>query len=449
MMGKQITDTIAAIATPPGTGGVAIVRISGPSALIVARTLTTKKTFPPNMIVPLAIYSVSGTELDRGMLVYFKKPHSYTGEDVVEINCHGSYFLAQQILEECLKAGARLAGPGEFTKRAFLAGKIDLTQVEAVAEMIAAKSPIAAQLALKHLDGDVSRAIRTIREALVKTLAAIEACLDYPEEIEEPSRAQLTKDVQKYRKTIDRLLVDAHAGLTIREGIRVALIGKTNVGKSSLFNRLAKASKAIVTDVHGTTRDYLEAAITVKDVAVTIVDTAGIRDSQDRVEALGIERSKAHVQLADLVLFIVDATTGLTAEDKKIIAELPAAKTIWVINKADEKKSVSGVPKTALYVSAKTGQGIPLLEKTILKQMDIAAVDINKHVYVSSLRQKEQLLRLQEIFLHALASIKNAGYIDLLAVEIKAAINVLGEITGDEVTEEIISHIFSHFCVGK
>lgn len=157
MMGKQITDTIAAIATPPGTGGVAIVRISGPSALIVARTLTTKKTFPPNMIVPLAIYSVSGTELDRGMLVYFKKPHSYTGEDVVEINCHGSYFLAQQILEECLKAGARLAGPGEFTKRAFLAGKIDLTQVEAVAEMIAAKSPIAAQLALKHLDGDVSR----------------------------------------------------------------------------------------------------------------------------------------------------------------------------------------------------------------------------------------------------------------------------------------------------
>jgi tRNA modification GTPase len=449
MAGKQITDTIAAIATPPGTGGVAMLRISGPQARAIARVLTSQKTFKPNTILPATIHAKSGTELDRGMIAFFKNPQSYTGDDIIEIYCHGSYFLAQQILGECLRAGARLAGPGEFTKRAFLAGKIDLTQVEAVAEMIAAKSSTAAQLALKHLEGDVSRAIRGIRDTLVKTLAEIEACLDYPDELAEPPRASLTKQIQRYKKTIVQLLADAHAGLIIRDGIRIALVGKTNVGKSSLFNRLAKASKAIVTDVHGTTRDYLEAAITIKDVALTLVDTAGIRDSQDQIEIMGIARSKEHTKTADLVLFVLDATTGIAEEDKKIIAELPPDKTIWIINKADENSSVANAPQDALYVSAKTGQGLAALEKTILKQMDVAKIDMSKHIYISSLRQKEQLIRIQEIFERALNSIKTVGYIDLLAVELKEAVVALGEITGDEVSEEVITHIFSNFCVGK
>lgn len=446
MSGKQLTDTIAAIATPPGTGGIAVLRISGPQALALAKKLTNKKSFKPNSIVPAILYNCQGLEMDRGVVSFFKKPHSYTGEDVLELNCHGSYFLAQQLLEECLKAGARLAAPGEFTKRAFLSGKIDLTQVEAVAEMISAKSMTATQLALRHLEGDVSRAIRGIREELVKTLAELEACLDYPEEIDEPPRAKLTKQIQRYQKDIEQLLADAHTGLTLREGIRLALVGKTNVGKSSLFNRLAKASKAIVTDVHGTTRDYLEAAITIKDVAVTLVDTAGIRDSEDTVEKLGIERSKEFLQAADLVLFVCDATTGLTSDDQKIIAALPPEKTIWLANKSDAGKNI---PEKALAISAQTGEGLALLERTILKKMDLSKLDMNTHVYISSLRQKEQLLRIQDIFSRALASIKNAGYIDLLAVEIKEAIVALGEITGDQVSDEIITHIFSNFCVGK
>lgn len=446
MSGKPKVKTIAAIATPPGTGGVAIIRISGPKALAIAKQLTKKSSFKPNSIVPTGIYTTLGTEVDHGVVSYFKAPRSYTGEDVIELNCHGSYFLAQQLLEECLKAGASLAGPGEFTKRAFLAGKIDLTQVEAVAEMISAKSATSAQLALKHLEGDVSQAIRQIRTELVQALAEIEACLDYPDELEEPPRAKLSQQLTHYKKTIDQLILDAHTGQILREGIRIALIGKTNVGKSSLFNRLAKASKAIVTDVHGTTRDYLEANIIIKDVAATLVDTAGIRDPQDTVEKLGIERSKEFLHAADLILFILDATTGLTSEDKQIIAQLPKEKTLWLANKSDTGKNI---PAAALGISAKTGEGLAALEKAILKKMDLAKLDMSAHVYISSLRQKEQLLRIQDIFVRALGSIKNAGYIDLLAVELKEAIVALGEITGDQVSDEIISHIFSNFCVGK
>ena len=445
------TDSIAAIATPPGTGGVAVIRISGPRATQIATQLTHKKNFQPNTIIPTGIYTAAGQELDRGVVSYFKAPRSYTGEDIIELNCHGSYFLAQQILEECFKAGARLATAGEFTKRAFLAGKIDLTQVEAIADMIAAKSATATQLALKHLEGDVSQAIRAIRTEILATLAEIEACLDYPDELEEPPRKKLQQQLLGYKKTIDQLIADAHSGIAIREGIKIALVGKTNVGKSSLFNRLAKESKAIVTDVHGTTRDYLEATISLRGVTATIVDTAGIRDTQDQIEQLGIARSKEHIAAADLVLFIIDSVSGITPEDQAVIPALPK-KTIWVINKTDicDKKPM-GIPvdATAASISAATGTGIVDLESAILSLMDMQNIDMANHVYISSLRQKEQLIKIQILMNTCIHSIVTAGYIDLLAVDLKSAIFALGEITGDQVSEEIITHIFSNFCVGK
>ncbi|MDR1114106.1 MAG: tRNA uridine-5-carboxymethylaminomethyl(34) synthesis GTPase MnmE [Candidatus Margulisbacteria bacterium] len=443
-----MNNTIAAIATPPGTGGVAIVRISGPDAFAVAAKISSVKKFDKNTIKPCVLFELNTkTIIDKGLLSVFEAPNSYTGEDVVEINCHGSYYLTQKLLTEVLKAGARLAEAGEFTKRAFLAGKLGLTQVEAVADTISAGSELSLSLALRHLEGDVQQKIRQIRGEFLQILSEIEAALDYPDEIDDPPLEKIRVLLKNAQETFARLLEDSARGLLIKSGAVVALAGRPNTGKSSLFNALLQHNKAIVTAVPGTTRDALEAEAQIGGLRVTLVDTAGLRETQDTVEKLGVERSRAHLQTADLVLAVFDAASGAAAEDQEILEYLRDRPHLRVANKMDLSEKV-GIPE-AIPVSAKTGQNLDLLAAKILEKLDLRRVDFSKNIYISSLRQKDRLIRAAQILAKTLDALEAVDYLDVLAPYLKEIVAVLGEITGDAVSDEIIEQIFANFCVGK
>lgn len=445
---SKAQDTIAAIATPLGVGGIAIIRISGAQAISIIKKLTRHKTFKKNTVVHTALYEFNkNKKIDQVVVTTFIAPNSYTGEDTIEINCHGSIYLAKKVLEEVIKAGANLAGPGEFTKRAFLAGKIDLTQVEAVAEMIAAKTDLSAQLALQHLEGSISKEIKKIRRDFVELLSAIEAAIDFPEEINPPSSAKIRLLYKKNKKALEALLQNSNKGLLIRQGLTIALAGKTNVGKSSLFNYLCRENKAIVTHLPGTTRDALEAEISIGGIKATLIDTAGLRQTRNRIETLGIAKSKEYLDSADLVLYLLDTHQGFTSADQKIISATKNKNIIYVLNKIDLRPNYKF--KNALKISAKTGQGIATLENKILEVMDLKNLELNKQNYVSSFRQKEKLLKLVDLFQAFQPKITPKIDYDLIAIDIKNIIYVLGEITGDQISEEAIKYIFDNFCVGK
>ena len=350
-------------------------------------------------------------------------------------------------MTEVLKAGARLAEAGEFTKRAFLAGKLDLTQVEAVADTISAGSDLSLRLALRHLEGDVRQKIRQIRGEFLQILSELEAALDYPEEISDPPLEKIRLLLQNTQKTFAQLLADSDKGLLLKSGAVIVLAGKPNTGKSSLFNALLKHNKAIVTETPGTTRDALEAEAQIGGLRVTLIDTAGLRETQDAVEKLGVERSRAHLQTADLTLAVFDAASGVTAEDQAFLTELQDRPQLRVANKSDlsEKVNIPG----ALLVSAKTGQNLDLLAAKILEKLDLRRVDFSQNIYISSLRQKDQLIRAEKILWKALTALEAAAYLDVLAPYLKEIITALGEITGDAVSAEIIEQIFANFCVGK
>ena len=400
-------------------------RISGPDAFAVAAKISNVKNFDKNTIKPCVLFELNTkTIIDKGLLSAFEAPHSYTGEDVVEINCHGSYYLTQKLLNEVLKAGAHLAEAGEFTKRAFLAGKLDLTQVEAVADTISAGCELSLSLALRHLDGDVQQKIRQIRGEFLQILSELEAALDYPEEIPDPPLEKIRLLLQNTQKTFTQLLADSAKGLLIKSGAVIVLAGKPNTGKSSLFNALLKYNKAIVTETPGTTRDALEAEAQIGGLRVTLVDTAGLRETQDAVEKLGVELSRAHLQTADLTLAILDAASGITAEDQEFLTELQDRPHLRVANKNDLSKKAN-IPD-ALPVSAKTGQNLDLLAAKILENLDLRRVDFSQNIYISSLRQKDQLIRAEKILGKALAALEAAAYLDVLAPYLKEIITALG-----------------------
>ena len=441
-----VSNTIAAIATPSGTGGISIIRVSGTQTRAIATQITDLKKFPPRVLQVCQIVN-KNQKLDTGMAVFFEAPNSYTGEDVLELHCHGSYFLAQKILEELLKLGARLAAPGEFTKRAFLAGKLDLTQAESVADMLNAGSELQLHLAQKHLEGDVAAEIKNLRQKILLLLAELEAALDHPEEIEDPQTKKIRILLNDVQKKITKLLEDSGQGLLIKSGARIVLAGHTNAGKSSLFNALLLHDRAIVTDIAGTTRDTLEAEASLNGLKTTLIDTAGLRDTADKIEKLGVKRSHAQIAGADLILFILDAAAGFTAEDKKILELLSAKKFLPVINKADLPNSFDY--PNAVKVSAKTGQGLPELTKKILELLDLQNIDISKNIYISSLRQKEKLIAAEKILAKTQETLKTLEYPDVLAIYLKELVVVFGEITGEEVSAEVIEEIFANFCVGK
>lgn len=440
------TDTIAAIATPHGRGGVGIVRISGRHLASLASTLAGGLELRPRHAHFTRFLDEDGSALDEGLLLYFPAPHSFTGEDVIELQGHGGPVVMQLLLQRCLTLGARPAEPGEFTRRAFLNGKLDLAQAEAVADLIDAASQAAARSALKSLEGGFSARIKVLNEQLIQLRMLVEATLDFPdEEIDFLQAADAFGRLQRLLDSLDGVLRSATQGARLREGLRVVLVGPPNVGKSSLLNALAGEERAIVTDIAGTTRDAIRETLILHGVPVHVVDTAGLRETSDVVEQLGIARTHAEIARADVVLLL---SVAGEAEEAPVI-ELPAsAVRVHVINKIDLVAATAGREECAgeavLRVCARTGDGIDLLQAELLRIAGWSAQP--EDVFLARARHVEALERARQ---HVAESIAMVQYIELMAEELRAAQHALGEITGEFSADDLLGVIFSEFCIGK
>ena len=428
-------DTIAAVATPSGRGGVGIVRVSGPAVGEVARRLL--GVLPAPRTARLGMFrDARGEPIDQGLALYFPAPHSYTGEDVLELHGHGGPVVMQTLLHACLEAGARLAEPGEFTRRAFLEGRLDLAQAEGVADLIDASSREAARSALRSLRGEFSAAIHALQGKLVELRALTEAMLDFPEEeVERLHRDDAAARLAVVRAALDDVFARSQQGSLLRSGVHVVLAGRANVGKSSLLNRLAGSERAIVTPIPGTTRDALREPLQIDGVPLVLVDTAGLRVSTDVVEQLGIERTHRELAQADVVLAVYDA-----AGDVRPLADLPADATrIDVYNKVD----LAPAPRGALGVSAKTGAGLDELRKAILAAAGWSAT--GETVFLA----RERHLRALEAAGRHLDAAGGETRWELFAEELRLAHVALGEITGEVVADDLLGEIFTRFCIGK
>ncbi|SHK00633.1 tRNA uridine-5-carboxymethylaminomethyl(34) synthesis GTPase MnmE [Paramaledivibacter caminithermalis] len=460
----MIDDTIAAIATAPGEAGISIIRISGSKAIdILDSIFKTKKEasirdFSQRRLVYGHIVDREKNKiLDEVLAVYMKAPYTYTKEDTVEINCHGGIVPTRNILELVLRKGARMADPGEFTKRAFLNGRIDLAQAEAVIDLIKAKTNKGFDVALSQLEGSISRNIKDIRDIILQTLAHLHVSIDYTEEdIEEITYPQLLSNMEIVKEKIKRLLDTSETGKIIREGLNTVIIGKPNVGKSSLLNALLKESRAIVTDIPGTTRDVIEENLSIRGIPLKIVDTAGIRDTDDIVERMGVERSKEFFNKADLVILVLDASEDLTKEDNEIIELINDRRAIVLLNKTDLPQRVKKedlqklLPnKKIIQISILQEKGLNEIEEEIVKMVyggHIKEMDIS---FVTNVRHKNSLERAAKSIEEGLEAVKQELPYDLIEVDIKDCYDALGEITGDTVDDNIIDKIFANFCLGK
>lgn len=457
-------DTISAIVTAPGEAGVGIVRVSGPLAQNVGEALFCSASGRKLAELPShyasygkVVNPVDGAMVDEVLLLVMRAPHSYTREDVVEIQCHGSHVSLRRILALTLSCGARLAEPGEFTKRAFLNGRLDLTQAEAVMDVIRAKTEASLRLAVRHLEGGLAAAIRAERERLLALIAHIEALLDYPEEeIEEVSAQQAADGAALAAAKLQHLLDTADQGKVLREGLATVILGKPNVGKSSLLNALVRTQRAIVTDVPGTTRDVIEEYVNLRGVPLRIIDTAGIRETEDIVEKLGVERSRQMLEEADLVLVLLDTSRPLSTEDKEVLTLLGAQKSLVLLNKSDlpplwgeEEIRTLAPGQQVLRISLAAASGLKELEEAIVQQVYCGAASQGEGLLAVNVRQEallQQAVRhLQEVGVAAAAGMP----LDCLSIDLRAAWTLLGEITGDTVGEDMITEIFSRFCIGK
>jgi len=456
-------DTICAIATPIGEGGVAIIRISGENALnIASKIFTSKNNYDvKNMQTYTMKYGnvidVENKEIvDEVILSYMKAPNSYTGENVVEVNCHGGVVSTNSVLNQIIKVGARLAEPGEFTKRAFLNGRIDLSQAEAVMDIITAKTELSMKSAMLQSNGALSREIVELRKYLLNVLALIEYAVDFTEDdediIDDNLLIQVKDGINKTTLKIKNLLSNADEGKIIRDGLNVVIVGKPNVGKSSLLNALLKEKRAIVTDVPGTTRDVIEEYINLEGIPIRIIDTAGIRDTEDIVEKIGVEKSKEKIEEADLVILMLDISSDIDENDKDIIDKIKDKKYIVLLNKMDLERKISeeiiSNLNNKIVISAKTGEGIDDLKKAI-KDLFFNGEINSESLIISNTRHKQALYRSLENCDTALDKVNANEYLDLISIYITAAMKALGEITGDELEEDLLNKIFSEFCVGK
>ena len=454
-------DTIAAIATSIGEGGISIIRVSGDKSIDIVDSIFVGKNnrklsdFKSYTMRYGHIIDKNGSRLDEVIISYMKGPKSFTAEDTIEVNCHGGVVGTNRILQEIIRAGARMAEPGEFTKRAFLNGRIDLSQAEAVMDIIRAKTDLSMKSALLQSEGSISREIKTIRNKLLSVIAHIEVTVDYPEEdIEEVTTKEVSEDVCKIMSEIDMLLSTADEGKILREGLSTVIVGKPNVGKSSLLNALVKEKRAIVTDVPGTTRDAIEEYISIQGIPVKIVDTAGIRETNDIVEKIGVEKSKEKINEADLVILILDSSNKLSIEDKEIIEYIKEKKCIVLLNKSDlgvkiEKSELKSLKsKYITNISVKTGEGLNFVKEHI-KDLFFNGEIKTEGVFVTNNRHKQSLIRAKENLEAALNALENTLAIDLASIDIRNAWMNLGEITGDALDEDIIHKIFSEFCLGK
>ena len=435
-------DTITAPATPLGMGGVGVIRISGDKAFEIINKIFTNTNFKPRTFNHGWIKD-GDTKIDEVIVLPFFAPNSYTGEDVVEIQCHGGINVVKSILNLVLKNGARMAEKGEFTKRAFLNKRMDLSQAESVADIIHAKTADFATVSMKNLSGVLKERINEIRNEIFEVLSRITAGIDFPEDVKEPEYSYLIEKFEDILAKINQVLAGAKTSNIFRQGASVAIIGKPNVGKSSLFNALLSLDRAIVTDIAGTTRDVLRETLDL-GIPVTLVDTAGIREDEavSKVEKIGIEYSKQSLDEADLVLFVYDASKGLDVEDKEVLELLKDKNYILIANKADLAKD-----KNALCISAKTGEGVNEL-KELLKQK-VCDIQPEGLEFVTNARQQACLEKAKTAIEQALLAANLNELQDLISIDVKSAILGLDELTGELITDNILDNIFDHFCIGK
>jgi tRNA modification GTPase len=464
----RLDQPIAAIATAPGRGAVGIVRVSGPSVLALVQAVC-GRPLKPREATYVPFLAADGSTIDQGLAIHFPAPHSFTGEDVLELQAHGGPVVLQLLLARCLEAGAgndpatgkprlqglRVAEPGEFSERAFLNDKIDLAQAEAIADLIDASTEAAARSASRSLSGEFSREIHALRDALIHLRMLVEATLDFPEEeIDFLQKADAQGQLERLRETLARVMQRARQGALLREGIKVVIAGQPNAGKSSLLNALAGAELAIVTPIPGTTRDVVSQTIQIEGVPLHVIDTAGLRESEDHVEKIGIERAWGQIESADAVLFLHDLTRAAQADyvagDAVIAATLAeklpgSVPVIDVWNKVDLAVSA---PSPSIRLSAKTGEGLDDLRKKLLEAAGWQAAP--EGVYIARERHVQALRRVEEHLLQAAAHLAaEAQALDLLAEELRLAQNALNEITGEFTTEDLLGVIFSSFCIGK
>lgn len=440
----QEFDTITAIATPIGTGGVGVIRISGDKSFEIIDKIYSKHNLEAGKISHGWIID-GDKKIDEVILLPFRNPHSYTGEDVIEIHCHGGINVVRNILDVVLKNGARMAERGEFTKRAFLNKKMDLSQAEAVADLIHAKTRDFAKQSAKNLSGVLGTKIKEIRTDIFNVLSKIIAGIDFPEDVAEPEYDYIIDEFEKALDKINKILASANSSNVMRQGIKIAIVGRPNVGKSSLFNTLLNVERAIVTDIAGTTRDVLTETLD-WDVAITLVDTAGIRDNDEvgKVEEIGIEYSKQSADEADLVLFLYDASKGLNDDDKAILDLIKDKNHIVIANKAD---LVQERKPDAFYLSTVTKEGLDELKDKIKQASYNFSLEDTE--FVTNNRQQDCLIKCRESLMQALEASKIHQLQDLISIDLKSALLYLDEITGEVITDDILNNIFDHFCIGK
>ena len=476
VMHGGLEDTICAIATPMGEGGIGIVRLSGPQALVVASQIVRLRSGRPlssisshtlylaDLVIPASDKQndirlghdrpLVSSLLDEALVVYMKAPRSFTAEDVVEIQSHGGALVLGMICTVCIESGARMAEPGEFTKRAFLNGRLDLSQAEAVLDTIRATSSIGLNIAQRQLRGDLAQEVEQARTSLLTVLAHVEAGIDFVgEDISFLQHDELLRIVREACAVVQKLEATAQEGRILREGARVVILGRPNVGKSSLLNRLLKEERAIVTAIPGTTRDVIEESIDLDGVMIRLIDTAGLRDTEDIVEQEGIKRTRAAQDEADLLLVVVDGSVPLTSDDRELLNAVRDRKHVVVLNKADLADTVetdSALAGHRVYViSAKTGLGVEMVKSALRAQLVSIGFEAAGSVTVTNVRHRDALRRAGESLGQALESVQCGMAGELVSIDLRAAADALGEITGVITTDEILGRIFSKFCIGK
>ena len=452
--------TIAAVATPKGAGGISVIRISGSEAVKIGASVFSRPDEIKNAESHTIHYGfiVDGEKkIDEVLVSIMKAPRTYTGEDVVEINSHGGVVVTNKVLDAVIKAGAYPAEPGEFTKRAFINGKMDLTRAEAVIDLINAKNELSRKNAFSQLEGSLGDKITGVRQKLVNLAANMQVAIDYPDEdLEDVTRDDIVRVLKECKNDIDRLIKSSENGRIVSEGISTAIVGKPNVGKSSLLNMLSGYERAIVTDIAGTTRDIITENVTLDGIPLALFDTAGIHETEDAVEKIGVSRSQQAIENSDLIVMLVDASTDIEDEDRDILKSVKDKKHIIAVNKTDKKENLDksvyssfadGSP--IVFISAKSGDGLSELSEKIKEMFKLGELESENNTVITNMRHKTALYNAYESIVAAVEAMEAGVPQDIITIDMNNAMDSLGEITGATISQDVVSEIFHRFCVGK